>query len=134
MTAIASPLDPRAADIYTLDFTPQLDTANGETLASIVSVSVALVSGQDPNPSAFLAAAPVPAINQAPATVKLPVAPGIGMAQQSVTIAAGCCIQGPMNTDGTAVAGASYEITGEAQSSNSLRRLVCKLIVPVVAS
>lgn len=132
MTAISSPLDPRAADIYTLDFTNQLGP--GETLTSIVAVSVALVAGQDPNPSAFLPAAPVPAINQAQATVKLPTVAGVGMPQQTVTIAAGCCIQGPMNTDGTAVSGASYEITGEAQTSNSLRRLVCKLIVPVVAS
>lgn len=134
MTTIASPLDPHAADIYTLDFTNQLDTANGETLASIVSVSVALVAGADSNPSAFLPAAPVPAINQAAATVKLPTVAGVGMPQQTVTIAAGCCIQGPMNTAGTAVVGASYEISGEAQSTNSLRRLVCKLIVPVVAS
>jgi len=131
MTTIASPLDPRAADIYTLDFTNQLDTANGETLASIVAVSVALVAGQDPNPSAFLPAAPVPAINQAPATVNLPVPPGIGMPQQTATIATGCCIQGPM---GGGVSGCSYEIVGEAQSTNSLRRLVCKLIVPVSAS
>jgi len=129
MTTISSPLDPRAADIYTLDFTNQLGP--GETLAGIVSVSVALVAGQDPNPSAFLPAAPVPAINQAPATVKLPVAPGIGMPQQTVTIATGCCIQGPM---GGGVSGCSYEIAGEAQTTNSLRRLVCKLIVPVVAS
>jgi hypothetical protein len=132
MTTIASPLDPQAADIYTLDFTNQLGP--GETLASIVSVSVALVAGADPNPAAFLPAAPVPAINQAAATVKLPVPPGIGMPQQTVSIAAGCCIQGAMNLAGTAVSGASYEITGEAQSTNSLRRLVCKLIVPVSAS
>lgn len=129
MTTISSPLDPRAADIYTLDFTNQLGP--GETLTSIVAVSVALVAGQDPNPSAFLPAAPVPAINQAAATVKLPVAPGIGMPQQTVIIATGCCIQGPM---GGGVSGCSYEIVGEAQTTNSLRRLVCKLIVPVVAS
>ena len=54
--------------------------------------------------------------------------------QDDVLAAAGCCIQGPMNTDATAVSGASYEITGEAQTTNSLRRLVCKLIVPVSAS
>ena len=133
MTTIASPLDPRAADVWTLGFTSQLGP--GETLASIVSVSVALVAGQDPNPAAFLPASPVPAINQQPVAVKLPSpAPGIGMPQQTVNIAAGCCIQGPMNTDATAVSGASYEITGEAQTTNSLRRLVCKLIVPVSAS
>lgn len=132
MTAISSPLDPLAADIYTLDFTNQLGP--GETLASIVAVSVALVAGQDPNPSAFLPVSPAPAINQAPVPVKLPTVAGIGMLQQSVTIAAGCCIQGPMNTAATAVSGASYEITAEAQTTNSLRRLVCKLIVPVSAS
>ena len=132
MTPQSSPLDPRAADVYTLDFTNQLGP--GETLASIVEVSVALVAGQDPNPSAFLPAVPPPAINTAATSAKLPAVPGMYPAQQSVAIAAGCCIQGAMNTAATAVDGASYEITGVAQSTNPQRRLVCKLIVPVSAS
>jgi hypothetical protein len=127
MTTTSGALDPREQDIYTLDFTPLLNA--GETLASIVAVSVSVVRGADPNPSAFLPASPVPAINQQPVTVKTPqILSGV---QQTTTIAAGCCIQGPM---GGGVDGAWYEIAGEAQTTNSLRRLVCKLIVPVSAS
>lgn len=127
MTTTAGAIDPREQDIYTLDFTPLLNA--GETLQSIVAVSVTLVRGADPNPSAFLPTSPVPAINQSPVTVKTQTI--VNGAQASVTIAAGCCIQGPM---GGGVDGAWYEIAGEAQTSNTLRRLVCKLIVPVSAS
>jgi hypothetical protein len=127
MTTTAGVLDPREQDIYTLDFTPLLNA--GETLTSIVSVAVTVIRGIDPNPSAFLPATPAPAINQASVTVKTQaISNGL---QQTATIAAGCCIQGPM---GGGVDGAWYEIAGEAQTSNTLRRLVCKIIVPVSAS
>lgn len=127
MTTTSGALDPREQDIYTLDFTPLLNA--GETLTSITAVSVTVNRGTGPNPSAFLPATPSPSINQAAVTVKAPAV--VNGLQQTVTIAAGCCIQGPM---GGGVDGAWYEIAGEAQTSNSLRRLVCKIIVPVSSS
>ena len=127
MTTTSGALDPREQDIYTLDFTPLLNA--GETLTSITAVSVTVIRGTDPNPSAFLPATPAPAINQAEVTVKSPTV--VNGLQQTVNIAAGCCIQGPM---GGGVNGNWYEIAGEAQTSNNLRRLVCKIIVPVTAS
>ena len=127
MTTTAGALDPREQDIYTLDFTPLLNA--GETLTNIVSVGVTVIRGTDPNPSNFLPSTPAPAINQAAVTVKTQTINN--GAQQTATIAAGCCIQGPM---GGGVDGAWYEIAGEAQTSNTLRRLVCKIIVPVSSS
>ena len=127
MTAIASTLDPRAKDVFTLDFTAQLNP--GETLASIVGIAVAAVRGTDPNAGAFVATTPAPAINTAPVTVNSSTVSGV--LQPSVTVATGCCIQGAM---GGGLDGTWYEIVGIAQSTNAQRVLTCKLIVPVSAS
>lgn len=127
MTTTSGALDPREQDIYTLDFSPLLNA--GETLTSIVAVSVSVARGTDPNPSQFLPPTPAPSINQSAVTVKGPqVMNGV---QQSITIPAGQCVQGPM---GGGVDGTRYEIAAECQTSNSLRRLVCKIVVPVSSS
>ncbi len=126
MTTIASPLDPREEEVWTLDFTPLLNP--GETLQSIVSISVSVESGADPNPSAFVPSSPAPAINTTQVVVKQPPPPGAILNQPSTTIAIGCCIQGPM-TGG--LDGCSYLIYGVALTSSGLRKIGVALIVPV---
>ncbi len=116
-TPIFSAKHPTSTRVATFDATPNL--VAGETLTSITSQSVTVISGNDPAP-AVVATSPAPAINSASVTV-----PTIG---GSVTISAGCCVQCDV-TGG--VDGARYLISFVCPTSNPNKVLNLSAILVV---
>ncbi len=93
--------DPDEAIIVTFDFSPALD--EGETLASIESVSVEVSAGADPTPSNILTGAAVLTVDSL--MVQQPVSGGIN--------------------------GSNYNIKALAQTSTPSKRLAVTAILPV---
>jgi len=118
MTTQTSPLDPSEEAVFTLDATPGLDP--GETLTGILQISVTLLRGSDPNAAQFVLTNPAPAINTAPVTVNK-------LIGSPLTIATGCCVQGAMASP---VDGVWYQIKVVCSTTNPLKRLALKAVVP----
>lgn len=116
MTQSFSTKDPGETVVVTLDATPAL--ATGEMLTSIVSTTVTLTYGVDPDPSAVVNS---PQINAAPVTLTL--ATG-----SVVTVAAGKGVQA-IATGG--INNCGYRIAIECETSNPDKVLVLKGILPV---
>lgn len=94
--------------------------SSGETLTAILSTSVQLLSGYDPNPSAIIETSPGPSINPAPLSVETKsgtVSIAIGQAVQMVLV-------GGNN-------GAQYLITVECSTSNPDKILALTAILNV---
>ena len=111
---------PASKRVATFDATANL--ASGETLTSIISTTVTVIRGTDPNPSAVVAANPAPAINAAQITVPAPSGP--------VTIAAGSAVQ--CNLTG-GLDGTWYLISFVCATSNPNKVLTLEAILPVSA-
>jgi len=111
---------PASKRVATFDATANL--ASGETLTGIISTTVAVIRGTDPNPYAVVAANPAPTINATQITVPTPSGP--------VTIAAGAAVQCNLNggLDGT-----WYLISFVCNTSNPNKVLTLEAILPVSA-
>jgi hypothetical protein len=111
---------PASKQIATFDATANL--ASGETLTGIISTTVTVIRGNDPNPSAVVAVNPVPTINATQITVPAPSGP--------VTIAAGSAVQ--CNLTG-GLDGTWYLISFVCTTSNPTKVLTLEAILPVSA-
>ena len=111
---------PASKRVATFDATANL--ASGETLTSIISTTVTVIRGTDPNPSAVVAANPAPTINATQITVLTPSGP--------VTIASGSAAQ--CNLTG-GLDGTWYLISFVCTTSNPNKVLTLEAILPVSA-
>lgn len=108
--------DPGETVVLTFDAT--LALVNGETLTTIVSTTVRMIYGMDPDPSAVVNS---PQINAAPVTITQPNA-------KTITIATAKGVQA-IATGGLTNCG--YLIAIECETSNPDKVLVLKGVLPV---